>query len=78
MNSYSDGHESAILTLQWQTLRMRKKPGTQKLTFPQTCMTADFYDAACGFPNETFEKITRRMLGAKGFPRTRNAESFKR
>jgi len=41
-------------------------------------MTANFYDAACDYPKESFEKVTRRMLGAKGFPRTRNAESFKR
>jgi hypothetical protein len=31
-------------------------------------MTANFYDAACDYPQETFEQITRRMLGAKGFP----------
>jgi len=40
-------------------------------------MTANFYDAACDYPNETFEKITRRMHGARGFPRTTNA-AFKR
>jgi hypothetical protein len=45
---------------------------------PQTCMTANFYDAAGDFPNESFEQITRRMLGTGGFPRTKNAESFKR
>jgi hypothetical protein len=35
-------------------------------------MTANFYDAACDYPRESFEKIMRRMLGAKGFPRTAN------
>jgi len=43
------------------------------LTVPQTCMTANFYDAAGDYPNESFEKITRRMVGIKGFPRTENA-----
>jgi len=59
---------------------MPRQPKTrrQSLTFAQACMTANFYDAACDYPKESFEKVTRRMLGAKGFPRTRNAESFKR
>jgi hypothetical protein len=39
-------------------------------------MTANFYDAACDFPTESFEKITRWMLGAKGFPA--KATEFKR
>jgi hypothetical protein len=54
---------------------MRKTP---RLTMPQTCMTANFYDAARDYPTESFEKITRRMLGTKGFPRTKNVTSFKR
>jgi hypothetical protein len=54
---------------------MRKTP---KLTFPQTCMTANFCDAACDYPSESFEKITHRMLGTKGFPRTKNVNTFKR
>jgi len=41
-------------------------------------MTANFYDAAGDYPTESFEKITRRMLGTKGFPRTKNAEPSKR
>jgi hypothetical protein len=47
---------------------MAKKQKTPKLTFEQTCMTANFYDAACDYPQESFARITRRMLGAKGFP----------
>jgi hypothetical protein len=31
-------------------------------------MTANFYDAAPDYPEEGFEKITRRMLGVKEFP----------
>jgi len=57
---------------------MRKPRMTPKLTFPQSCMTANFYDAAYDFRNESFEKITLRMRGTKGFPPTKNAESFKR
>jgi len=57
---------------------MRKKRKTPNLTMPQTCMTANFYDAACDYPSESFEKITRRMLGTKGFPQTKNAESFRK
>ena len=45
---------------------------------PQTCVTANFYDAVCDYPNESLEKITRRFLGTKGFPQTKNAESFKK
>ena len=54
---------------------MRKTP---RRTMPQTCMTANFYDAACDYPKETFAQITKRMFGTKGFPRTKNAELFKR
>lgn len=53
---------------------MRKAP---KLTFPQTCMTANFYDVACDHPNESFAQIMRRLLGTKGFQKTKNAELFK-
>jgi len=56
---------------------MRKKPETPKLTFPQTCMSANFYDTASDYPNESFEDITRRMLVAEGFPRTKNPQLFK-
>jgi hypothetical protein len=41
-------------------------------------MTANFYDAACDYPRESFEQITARMLGAKGFPKTKNVSLFKR
>jgi hypothetical protein len=33
---------------------------------------------AAPVPKDSFEKITRRMLGTKMFPRTEKAESFKR
>jgi hypothetical protein len=41
-------------------------------------MTANFYDAACDYPNETFEKITRRMLGAAGFLGARNRKLYEK
>ena len=41
-------------------------------------MTANFYDAACDYPNESIEKITSRMLGTNGFPQMKNAESFRK
>jgi hypothetical protein len=56
-------------------LKLRK---TQKLTFPQTCMTANFYDAACDYPSESFGQVARRLPGAGGFPPTKNSASFKR
>jgi hypothetical protein len=58
---------------------MPRQPKTrrQSLTFAQACMTANFYDAACDYRNESFESITRRMVGTKGFPQTKNVESFK-
>jgi len=39
-------------------------------------MTANFYDAACDYPNESFAQVTRRMLGAKRFSGTKNADPF--
>ena len=56
---------------------MQKARKTLKLTVPQTCMTANFHDAACDYPKETFAQITKRMFGTKDFPRTKNAELFK-
>ena len=55
---------------------MGKQCTTPKVTVPQACMTANFYDAACDNPKGSFEKITRRMLGQKWFPKTKNAEFF--
>ena len=55
---------------------MRKPKKTTKLTFPQTSMTANFYDAVGDYPNESFEEIARRMLGAKRFPRTKKVGAF--
>ena len=54
-------------------MRMQKTP---KLTMPQTCMTANFYDASCDYPNETLEKITRRVLWSAGFPGTKNRKVY--
>jgi hypothetical protein len=56
---------------------MGKLQKTPKLTFPQTCMTANFYDAACDYPHESFEQIARRMLGQQGFPKSKNPKIFK-
>jgi hypothetical protein len=53
-----------------------RKPPTP--TFPQTGITANFYDAARDDPKENFEQITRRRLGAKGFPKTKRVRVFKR
>jgi hypothetical protein len=41
-------------------------------------MTANFYDSASDCPTESIEQGTRRMLGTKGFPRTKNVKLFKR
>ena len=57
---------------------MRKPRKTPKLTMSQTCMTENFYDAACDCPRTSFAKITRRMLGSKGFSKTKSDEHFKR
>ena len=42
---------------------MRKAP---KLTMPQTCMAANFCDAACDYPRESFEQITPSVFGLLG------------
>jgi hypothetical protein len=41
---------------------MPRKPKTPKLTFPQACMVANFYDVACDLSRASFEDVTRRML----------------
>jgi hypothetical protein len=41
-------------------------------------MSANFADAAFDYPRETFAQVTVRMLGAKGFPKTKNGARFKR
>jgi hypothetical protein len=41
---------------------METKPKATKLTFPQTCMVANFYDVACDLSRASFEDVTRRML----------------
>jgi hypothetical protein len=46
---------------EWQTLRMPRKTG--KLTVAQTCMTANFNDTSRDYPQESFEQISRRLLG---------------
>jgi hypothetical protein len=53
------------------------KTRQQNLTFPQTCMIKNFEEAVFDFPKESFEQITRRMLGPKGFPNTKNTKLFR-
>jgi hypothetical protein len=55
-----------------------RKGADSKLTVSQICMSANFADAAADYPKETFDEITVRMLGTKGFPRTKNGARFKR
>jgi hypothetical protein len=56
---------------------MPKKPASSKLAFPQECMVANFYDASADWPRLGFSEIARKMLGPKGFPKTKNARHFK-
>jgi hypothetical protein len=56
---------------------MREPKKTTKLTFAQTCMYANFCDAAGDYANPSFAKITRQLLGKKGFPKTKSGEAFK-
>jgi hypothetical protein len=55
-----------------------RKVATPKLTVAQVCMSANFADAAFDYPRETFAQIAVRMLGPKGFPKTKNGARFKR
>ena len=41
-------------------------------------MSANFSDAAFDYPRESFDQITRRLIGANGFPQTKNGALFKR
>jgi hypothetical protein len=45
----------------------RSKSKPPELDFEQIEMLANFYDAACDYPQESFEQVTRRLLGIKGF-----------
>lgn len=56
---------------------MARKSKLGPLTFAQTCMTANFYDAACDFPNLTFGQITEKVIGKGGFPKTKNVALFR-
>ena len=60
-------------------LQARQRPGIDSLRqhepTPQVA-EVNFYDAACDYPNESFEQIARRMLGQKWFPKTKNAKFF--
>jgi len=62
-------------------LQARQRPGIDSLRqhepTPQVAQV-NFYDAASDYPNESFEKVTRRMLGTKGFPQTKDKDSFRK
>lgn len=57
---------------------MAKRPKKVKLSFPQVCMTANFYDASVDFSCESFAQITKRLLGMKRFAGSQNAAAFRR
>jgi hypothetical protein len=57
-------------------VKSRKVAGP-KLTVDQISMSANFADAAFDYPRETFAQVTVRMLGTKGFPKTKNGARFK-
>ena len=56
---------------------MPRKQKSPKLTFPQTCTKANFYDASVDWPRLGFSKVARRMFGPTGFPETKDAKVFK-
>ena len=56
---------------------MPKKQKTPKLTVEQTCIYASFCDAAGDYAKPSFTRITRQLLGKKGFPKTKGGEVFK-
>jgi hypothetical protein len=41
---------------------------TPKLTMPQTCMTANFYDAARDYPKEVLNRSRTECWGTKQCP----------
>ena len=41
-------------------------------------MSANFSDATFDYPRKSFSQIARRLLGAKGFPKTKNGMLLKR
>jgi hypothetical protein len=55
----------------------RTESDTPDLELEQIEMVVNFYEEACDHPKESFEQITRRMFGSKGFPKTKNATLYK-
>jgi hypothetical protein len=54
----------------------RKRPAVRPLSFQQSDIAVSFYDAACDYPKESFEQITKR-LAARGFGKSRTSAVFK-
>jgi hypothetical protein len=51
---------------------------TIRLAPTQQDCPANFSDASFDYPNESFEQVTRRLLGSKGFPKTKTGAAFKK
>lgn len=56
----------------------KAKVPSSSLTVDQESMIVNFEEAAFDYPRESFAKITRRMLGQRGFARSRNRAAFER
>jgi hypothetical protein len=50
----------------------------QFLTLRQSRVIVRFHEASLAFPDEDFPGITTRLLGAKGFGKSRSAVFFER
>ena len=50
----------------------------RELTHEQSDLSVNFYNVANDLSKETFAQVARRVLGPKGFGRSKTAAAFKR
>jgi hypothetical protein len=55
-----------------------KSAKTIRLTPTQQDCPANFADTSFDYPSESFKQVTRRLLGSKGFPKSKNGVAFKK
>ena len=57
---------------------IRKSPTVRSpLTMEQTDLAVCFYDEGCGYPKETFEQITKRVV-PRGFGKAKTSAALKK
>jgi hypothetical protein len=55
----------------------RKRPAPPDLSMEQSDLAVSFYDAAAGYPKESFEQVAKRVV-PRGFGKTKTSAAFKK